>query len=102
MRYKCSTTLAEQISIRMTKADRTKLEAIAQKHCLSLSGAMLKILREYETKDDHLDDLMMKTDGLQRAIDQHMTAIKELDRVKRMYKRELKAANEIRSKNEER
>lgn len=101
MRYKCSTTLAEQIAIRMTKVDREKLEAIAKKHCLSLSGAMLKILREYDAKNDHLDDLLMKTAGLQSAIDQHMTAIKELDRVKRMYKRELKAANEIRSKNEE-
>lgn len=95
--YKCSTTLTEQIAIRMTKADREKLEAIAQKHWLSLSGAMLKILREYEVKDN----LPMKTAGLQSAIDQHMTAIKELNRVKRMYKRELRAANKIRSKNEE-
>lgn len=99
--YKCSTTLTEQIAIRMTKADREKLEAIARKYWLSLSGAMLKILREYEAKDDHLDDLLTKTAGLQSAIDQHMTAIKELDRVKRMYKRELRAANEIRSKNKE-
>jgi hypothetical protein len=60
----------------------------------------LKVFRD--AKNDHLDDFLMKTAGLQRAIDQHMTAIKELDRVKRMYKRELKAANEIRSKNEER
>ena len=90
--YKCSTTLTEQIAIRMTKADREKLEAIAQKHWLSLSGAMLKILREYEVKDN----LPMKTAGLQSAIDQHMTAIKELNRVKRMYKRELRAANKIR------
>ena len=59
----------------------------------------LKVFRD--AKNDYLDDLMMKTAGLQSAIDQHMTAIKELDRVKRMYKRELKAANEIRSKNKE-
>ena len=95
--YKCSTTLSEQIAIRMTKADREKLEAIAQKHWLSLSGAMLKILREYEVKDN----LPMKTAGLQSAIDQHMIAIKELNRVKRMYKRELKAANKIRVKKQE-
>ena len=95
--YKCSTTLTEQIAIRMTKTDRAKLEAIAQKHWLSLSGAMLKILREYEARDD----LPMKITGLQSAIDQHMTAIKELNRVKRMYKRELRAANKIRVKKQE-
>lgn len=97
MKHKSSINMTEQLAIRMTKADREKLEAIAQKHWLSLSGAMLKILREYEVKDN----LPMKTAGLQSAIDQHMTAIKELNRVKRMYKRELRAANKIRVKKQE-
>ena len=73
--------------------------------CIILASTLtdaLYYLRVFrDAKNDHLDDLLMKTAGLQRAIDQHMTAIKELDRIKRMYKRELKAANEIRSKNEE-
>ena len=53
MEYRCSTTRSEQVVIRMTKADREKLEALARKYQLSLSTVMVNILREYEDKDAH-------------------------------------------------
>ena len=41
----------EQICVHMTKADKEKLEDLAQRFQCSLSSAMLKLLREYGEAD---------------------------------------------------